>query len=68
MKTDLEIQKDVLDELKWEPFLSASEIGVTFKNGIVTLSGSVDSYIKKQVLKKQQNVFLAFKLLLKILL
>jgi osmotically-inducible protein OsmY len=47
MKTDLEIQKDVLDELKWEPFLSASEIGVTVKNGIVTLSGSVDSYLKK---------------------
>jgi len=47
MKTDLEIQKDVLDELKWEPFLSASEIIVTFKNGIVTLSGSVDSYFKK---------------------
>jgi len=47
MKTDLEIQKDVQDELKWEPFLNAAEIGVAVKNGIVTLSGGVDSYYKK---------------------
>lgn len=47
MKTDLEIQKDVIDELKWEPFLNASEIGVSVKHGIVTLSGTVDAYSKK---------------------
>lgn len=47
MKTDAEIQKDVMDELKWEPFLKASEIGVAVKNGVVTLSGTVDSYWKK---------------------
>lgn len=47
MKTDLQIQKDIMDQLKWEPFLSASEIGVAVKNGVVTLSGHVDSYLKK---------------------
>lgn len=47
MKTDSEIQKNVMDELLWEPFLKASEIGVSVKNGIVTLSGTVDSYGKK---------------------
>jgi osmotically-inducible protein OsmY len=47
MKTDIEIQKDVMDELKWEPLLNASEIGVAVKNGIVTLSGTVDTYGKK---------------------
>jgi len=47
MKTDAEIQKDVIDELKWEPFLNASEIGVAVKNGVVTLSGMLDSYSKK---------------------
>ncbi|GAB3915915.1 BON domain-containing protein [Mucilaginibacter boryungensis] len=47
MKTDLEIQKDVMDELKWQPFLHAAEIGVAVKNGIVTLSGQVDNYGKK---------------------
>lgn len=46
-KTDSEIQKDVMEELKWEPFLNSSEIGVAVKNGVVTLSGLVDSYSKK---------------------
>lgn len=47
MKTDVQIQSDVMEQLKWEPFLKASEIGVAVKNGIVTLSGQVDSYSKK---------------------
>jgi len=47
MKSDSQIQKDVMEQLKWEPFLNASEIGVAVKNGIVTLSGNVDSYSKK---------------------
>lgn len=47
MKSDIQVQKDVMDELKWEPYLNASEIGVAVKNGIVTLSGQVDSYYKK---------------------
>ncbi|MBS1527816.1 MAG: BON domain-containing protein [Bacteroidetes bacterium] len=52
MKTDIEIQKDVMDELKWDPFLNSSEIGVAVKNGIVTLSGIVDSYSKKVTAEK----------------
>jgi osmotically-inducible protein OsmY len=47
MKTDSQIQQDVIDQLKWEPILNASQIGVAVKNGIVTLSGQVDSYAKK---------------------
>lgn len=47
MKTDKEIQKDVMEELEWEPSLITGEIGVSVKNGIVTLSGTVDSYMKK---------------------
>jgi osmotically-inducible protein OsmY len=47
MKTDAELQKHVMDELKWEPTIHAAEIGVAVKNGVVTLSGSVDSYGKK---------------------
>ena len=47
MKSDLKIQKDVMEQLLWEPFLNASQIGVAVKNGIVTLSGQVDSYSKK---------------------
>lgn len=52
MKSDIQIQKDVMDELKWEPYLTASEIGVAVRNGIVTLSGQVDSYSKKLLAEK----------------
>ncbi|MBS1563193.1 MAG: BON domain-containing protein, partial [Bacteroidetes bacterium] len=46
MKTDDQIQKDVIEQLKWEPILNAAEIGVSVKNGVVTLSGIVDLYSK----------------------
>lgn len=52
MINDLQIQKDVIEELRWEPFLNSSEIGVAVKNGIVTLSGQVDSYSKKLFAEK----------------
>lgn len=52
MKTDNQIQKDVMDELKWEPILNSSEIGVAVKNGIITLSGIVDTYSKKLAAEK----------------
>jgi osmotically-inducible protein OsmY len=47
MKTNAELQKDVQDAIKWEPLLNAAEIGVTVKDGVVTLTGTVDSYSKK---------------------
>ena len=47
MKKDIEIQEDVISQLKWEPFLKASDIGVVVKNGIVTLSGTVANYSQK---------------------
>jgi len=47
MKTNEELQRDVQDAIKWERLLNAAEIGVTVKNGIVTLTGVVDNYLKK---------------------
>ena len=47
MKTDAELQQHVMDELKWEPTIHAAEIGVAVKDGVVTLSCNVDSYVKK---------------------
>jgi osmotically-inducible protein OsmY len=46
-RTDAQIQTDVLAELKWEPRVQPNEIGVMVKDGIVTLTGTVDSYIRK---------------------
>lgn len=48
MKTNEELQKDVQNAIKWEPLLHAAEIGVTVKDGVVTLTGIVDGYYKKK--------------------
>jgi len=47
VKTDAELQRDVMDELRWEPTIHAAEIGVAVKDGVVTLSGNVDNHGKK---------------------
>ncbi len=47
MKTNENLQKDVQNAIKWEPLLNAAEIGVTAKDGVITLTGTVDSYAKK---------------------
>jgi osmotically-inducible protein OsmY len=46
-RTDEEIQREVLDELKWDARMQPNEIGVAVKGGIVTLTGWVDSFTKK---------------------
>jgi len=46
-RTDEDIQREVLDELRWEPRVRPNEIGVAVKDGIVTLTGWVDSYQKR---------------------
>ena len=46
-RTDEEIQRDVLEELKWDTRVRPNEIGVAVKDGIVTLNGWVDSFLKK---------------------
>jgi osmotically-inducible protein OsmY len=46
-RTDEQIQRDVFAELKWDARVLPNEIGVAVKNGIVTLTGWVDSYMKR---------------------
>jgi osmotically-inducible protein OsmY len=43
MKTDMELQRDVLDEITWEPSVCAPEVGVMVSDGIVTLTGTADN-------------------------
>jgi osmotically-inducible protein OsmY len=45
--TDEHLQRLVLEELDWDRRVSPNEIGVSVKDGIVTLSGQVDSYTKR---------------------
>jgi osmotically-inducible protein OsmY len=47
MKTDIQLQHDVLAELAWQPSINAADIGVQAKDGIVTLAGHVSSYAEK---------------------
>lgn len=47
MKTDLQLQQDVLAELNWEPSINAANIGVSVEEGIVTLTGNVASFAEK---------------------
>jgi osmotically-inducible protein OsmY len=46
-RSDEQIQRDVLEELKWDARVQPNEIGVSVKDGVVTLTGWVDSYAKK---------------------
>jgi osmotically-inducible protein OsmY len=46
-RTDEQIQRDVLEELKWDARVAPNEIGVTVKDSVVTLTGWVDTFSKK---------------------
>jgi osmotically-inducible protein OsmY len=47
MRTDSEIERDVVEELKWNPDLDSTDIAVTVKDGVVTLAGFVKSCVDK---------------------
>ena len=47
MRTDSEIERDEVEELKWNPDLDSTDIAVTVKDGVVTLAGFVKSYVDK---------------------
>jgi osmotically-inducible protein OsmY len=47
MRSDTEIKRDVEEELKWNPSVDPTDIGVAVKNGVVTLTGFVRTYSQK---------------------
>ena len=46
-KTDIQLHRDIIDELTWQPSVNEAEIAVSVKGGVVALLGSVDSYARK---------------------
>ncbi|MEQ1829567.1 MAG: BON domain-containing protein [Pirellula sp.] len=56
MKTDKELQHDVLEQLEWEPSINATQIGVAVKSGVVTLTGSVPTYAQKERAEHETKV------------
>jgi BON domain len=47
MTSDAQLQKDVIEELKWVPCITANQIEVSAANGVVTLKGTVPTYAEK---------------------
>ena len=47
MKTDIQLQKDILAELAWDPAINATDVGVIVKDGVVTLTGHLTNYAEK---------------------
>ena len=58
MKTDSQLQRDVMKELEWEPRVDHAHIGVSTKEGVATLSGEVPSYgAKHEAVKAAKRVY-----------
>jgi osmotically-inducible protein OsmY len=47
LKSGIQLQQDVLDEFAWDPQLDPADVGVEVDAGVVTLTGTVDSYVSK---------------------
>ena len=45
-KTDIQLKKEVEQELSWDPKINAAQIGVTVDDGVVSLRGDVDTYVQ----------------------
>lgn len=57
IKSDSQLQRDVIEELRWDPSVGRLEIGVACRDGVVTLTGNVDSYSRKlSVVKAAERV------------
>jgi osmotically-inducible protein OsmY len=52
MKTDSMLQKDVIDELRWDPRIKEKEIGVAAKQGVVTVTGFVESFAERNAVER----------------
>ena len=48
MKSDIQLRQDVINELTWDASISEKAIGVSVKNGLVTLAGFVDTWVQKK--------------------
>lgn len=47
MKTDSQLKQDVTEELAWDPAVNPTAIGVAVKDGVVTLTGHLDTFVEK---------------------
>lgn len=52
MKTDAELKRDVMSELEWDPSIDATHVGVAVRDGVVTLTGHLETFAEKYAIEK----------------
>lgn len=52
MKTDAQLKSDVIRELEWDPSINATNVGVAVNNGVVTLTGHLESFGEKYAIER----------------
>lgn len=52
MKTDAQLRAEVTDELAWDPAVDAGNVGVTVRDGVVTLTGHLGSFAEKHAVER----------------
>lgn len=52
MKTDAQLKTDVTHELEWDPSIRASQVGVAVQNGVVTLTGHLETFAEKHAVER----------------
>ncbi len=52
MKTDQQLKSDVVAELVWDPAVDGTRVGVSVRDGVVTLAGEVDTYLQKHAAER----------------
>lgn len=52
MKTDAQLKADVTNELQWEPSVNAAHVGVAARDGVVMLTGHLDTFAEKHAIER----------------
>ena len=56
MKTDAQLKLDVTSELNWDPAINSNHIGVAVSEGVVTLTGHIETYAEKAAVERHSSV------------
>jgi len=52
MKSDAQLKTDVMAELDWDPAINATQVGVAVRDGVVTLTGHIDTFAEKHAIER----------------
>jgi osmotically-inducible protein OsmY len=52
MRSDAQLRSDIVAELSWDPAITATDVGVIVKDGVVTLTGHPSSHAEKYAIER----------------